>query len=274
PRSPRSRSRARDAPPPGRPQRQDSATTARIPLRPGGRGRTATPAAAAAEPERVESVFAATAPPAVAPSGDPLRGKQAERDYEDAIAQVDSLKIPYEEHHKLQWSLTRREAEVAELQQALSDAQTQLFDERKQLLQAVAENDELRIQELKDRKKIKVLLAMSGAPEDEVTYFRDELDKRFVKGFETAALRAEADPERGLLSPEDEIESLKLTIASLHTQLDETRKHYEETIASYQRDRTTRIEEEDARRANEAQRIDDLQDKIHKLRTLNRENIR
>jgi coiled-coil domain-containing protein 77 len=59
---------------------------------------------------------------------------------------IDTLKVPHEEHHKLQWQVHRREAEVAELQQALSDAQTQLFDERKQLLRVIAENDELKSQ--------------------------------------------------------------------------------------------------------------------------------
>ena len=37
------------------------------------------------------------------------------------------------------------------------------------------------VQELKDRKKIRFLLSLSGAPEEEVTYFRERLDKRLVK---------------------------------------------------------------------------------------------
>jgi hypothetical protein len=37
------------------------------------------------------------------------------------------------------------------------------------------------VQELKDRNKIRYLLALSGAREEEVTYFRDKLDKRLVK---------------------------------------------------------------------------------------------
>ena len=37
------------------------------------------------------------------------------------------------------------------------------------------------VQELKDRKKIRFLLSLSGAPQEEVTYFRDRLDQRLVK---------------------------------------------------------------------------------------------
>jgi coiled-coil domain-containing protein 77 len=72
--------------------------------------------------------------------------------------------------------------EIADLQKALSDAQNYLFDERKQLLKVVAENDNLRLQELKDRKKIRYLLALQSAPEEqEITYFKDGLEKRFVQ---------------------------------------------------------------------------------------------
>jgi hypothetical protein len=67
-----------------------------------------------------------------------------ESEYQEALDSVESLKISHEEHHRLSWEVHRREIEVAELQQALSDAQTQLFDERKQLLKVIADNDELK----------------------------------------------------------------------------------------------------------------------------------
>jgi hypothetical protein len=37
------------------------------------------------------------------------------------------------------------------------------------------------VRELKDRKKIRFLLALGDAPQEEITYFRDRLDKRLVK---------------------------------------------------------------------------------------------
>jgi coiled-coil domain-containing protein 77 len=47
--------------------------------------------------------------------------------------------------------------------QALSDAHAFLFDERQRLLSLQAENDELRLQELEDRKRIQQLLSDAGS---------------------------------------------------------------------------------------------------------------
>lgn len=47
--------------------------------------------------------------------------------------------------HKLQWEVRQREEEIAELQNALSDMQVYLFQEREQALRLYAENDRLKI---------------------------------------------------------------------------------------------------------------------------------
>lgn len=47
--------------------------------------------------------------------------------------------------HKLQCALRLREEEIAELQNALSDMQVYLFQEREQSLRLYAENDRLKI---------------------------------------------------------------------------------------------------------------------------------
>ncbi|KAJ3229229.1 Coiled-coil domain-containing protein 77 [Chytriomyces hyalinus] len=202
-----------------------------------------------------------------------------ERDFSQALDKIDSLKVPHAEHHALAWQVHRREAEVAEMQQALSDAQTQVFDERKMLLKAIAENDDLKIQELKDRKKIRYLLSMTGNMEPEVTYFRDRLNKRLVKI--ASQDRIDKPLENRLLSTdrdiiilEDEIEGLKLKISSLYTQLDEQKQSYEETIAGLERDRKTLLEEENIRRKHEAKKMEEMLDKSDNLRQLNRENVR
>ncbi len=61
-----------------------------------------------------------------------------------------------------------REEEVRELQRALSDAKKYLFDEREQLLRVQGENDELRAQEIEDRKRIAHLLALTEPMTQEV----------------------------------------------------------------------------------------------------------
>lgn len=48
--------------------------------------------------------------------------------------------------------------------QALSDAHAFLFEERQRLLALQSENDELRLQEIEDRKRIQQLLSYGNAP--------------------------------------------------------------------------------------------------------------
>ena len=94
---------------------------------------------------------------------------------------VEKCSVQAAELHRLDWENRRRADEVRELQkastcldlkhschahaqcimqclmcniQALSDAHAFLFEERQRLLALQAENDELRLQEIEDRKRI------------------------------------------------------------------------------------------------------------------------
>eukprot|EP00842_Homolaphlyctis_polyrhiza_P005504 jgi/Hompol1/5955/HPOL_004774-RA len=208
--------------------------------------------------------------------------KTSEEEFVRAAERIEQLRISHEETHRLSWELHKRSQEVVEMQQALSDFQTALFDERKHTLRIVAENDELKIQELKDRKKIRFLLSLSGAPEEEVTYFRDRLDKRLVKIARVHGPTVDVNDkntrqaieERDLIILEDEVQGLRLQNSSLQTQLDEQRQAYEATIAGLMKDRRTRTEEERIRREYDNQRVEELLDKVKRLRTLCRENTR
>ncbi|KAI8915140.1 hypothetical protein BC831DRAFT_516843, partial [Entophlyctis helioformis] len=157
------------------------------------------------------------------------RIETAEEEYQHAMEHIEQLRMSHEETHKLSWELHKRSQEVVEMQQALSDFQTALFEERKHTLRIVAENDQLKVQELKDRKKIRFLLSLSGAPEEEVTYFRDRLDRRLVKiarvqgsghELEDKDMRLRLE-ERDLVILEDEVQGLRLTVSSLQAQQDE-----------------------------------------------------
>jgi coiled-coil domain-containing protein 77 len=57
--------------------------------------------------------------------------------------------------------------------QALSDAQQLLFEERQRLLHVQSENDELKLQEIQDRQRIQQLLAMTQPLEQIVTHRQD-----------------------------------------------------------------------------------------------------
>jgi hypothetical protein len=66
------------------------------------------------------------------------------------------------------------------------------------------------------------LLSLSGAPEEEVTYFRERLDKRLIKiARATPKESREKLEDQDLIILEDEIEAHKLSILSLKTQLEE-----------------------------------------------------
>ena len=47
--------------------------------------------------------------------------------------------------HKVEWELKQREAEIVELQKALSDMEVFLFKEREHVLRLYAENDRLKV---------------------------------------------------------------------------------------------------------------------------------
>lgn len=64
-----------------------------------------------------------------------------ESDLVNTIEHVDALRVSHEESHKLSWELEKKARQVTELQQAMSDFQVALYDERKRLLAVVAEND-------------------------------------------------------------------------------------------------------------------------------------
>ncbi|KNC97914.1 uncharacterized protein SPPG_09420 [Spizellomyces punctatus DAOM BR117] len=213
------------------------------------------------------------------------RLERCEHDYKEALDKIDALRIPHDDAHRVTWEAHKKAEEVASLQKALRDAELALFDEKRAFLKLLAENDELKVQELKDRKKIRYLLKIAPCPEPETTYFREKLDKRLVKisrGKEKPVEGRDKGEgigvgnldQRDMIIMEDEIEALKLTVTSLRTQLEEQGRAYEATVAALKRDRQTQIDEEKARREHESQRISELLEKLQKLRALCRENIR
>ncbi|TPX36904.1 hypothetical protein SmJEL517_g00870 [Synchytrium microbalum] len=203
-----------------------------------------------------------------------LGDANSEEEFQDAVARVDGIKISHEEHHKLEWELRKREDEISRMQKTLSDAQQALFDERRQLLKVMAENDDLKVQELKDRKKIRYLLSVAGTPDEETTYFRDALDKRLIKIPAGVTTKDASKDERDVVLLEDECEALKIKVSALQTQLDEQKHAYEDSIENLKKDRSAQMEEEKIRRRHESARIEELMRKVHRLRTLCRENTR
>ena len=62
--------------------------------------------------------------------------------------------------------------EITDLQKALSDAHVYLWEEREKGQKLQAENDELKVQELEDRRKIQHLLSLVDPLEAQVLQLR------------------------------------------------------------------------------------------------------
>ncbi|RUP47094.1 hypothetical protein BC936DRAFT_146146 [Jimgerdemannia flammicorona] len=92
----------------------------------------------------------------------PSPPERSEKDYQDALSRIDAVRLAYEEQHRLTWELNQRMSDIAELQHAMSELQACVVRDRKQLLQVIGENDELKVQEVRDRRKIQYLLKLTG----------------------------------------------------------------------------------------------------------------
>ncbi|KAJ3223318.1 Coiled-coil domain-containing protein 77 [Clydaea vesicula] len=191
------------------------------------------------------------------------------------LEEVERIRVEHSEHHKTQWQLHKVTNELADLQIKLSDNNKALFDERKNFYFNI-------VQELKDRKKIRYLLATTGLPEEEITYLKDNLSKKVVKISNTVdknkniGNQKSQGSERDLIILEDEIEALKLELFSCHTQLDEQKEVFQESISNLIKDRNIKDQEEAIRREHgiDNNKIADLLKQVERLRSLTRENTR
>ncbi|KAF3854579.1 hypothetical protein F7725_022634 [Dissostichus mawsoni] len=111
---------------------------------------------------------------------------QFDGEHEELLQMLEKYKGITEDQHKLQWEVRQREGEIAELQNALSDMQVYLFQEREQ--------------ELEDRKKIQHLLALVGPDSGEITYFHREPPHK------VEALQAQMEEQTRLVR--EQVESL------------------------------------------------------------------
>ena len=74
---------------------------------------------------------------------------------------IDDCAASQATQHKARWEAQKRSDEVADLQKALSDSHIYLWEERAVVTRLQAEIDELKIQEVEDRRKIQHLLSLT-----------------------------------------------------------------------------------------------------------------
>ncbi|CAH3024885.1 unnamed protein product [Porites evermanni] len=222
------------------------------------------------------------------------RRKIAEYDgeYDEMARKLELYKCTYEEQHKTQWELRQREEEIAELQKALSDMQVYLFQEREHVLRLYAENDRLKIREIEDRKKIQQLLSLSKTTAPEITYFHHQPPAKAIviqhkpKDKDEPGRTARRRPLTGrgpgghkrdssgnvrLVKNPAEMEdnqTLLLQIESLQAQLEEQTKLAKEQVDALLEDRRVHMEEQQAQRERDSDKIQMMQEKLRKTHDL------
>ena len=94
-----------------------------------------------------------------------------EKERETFLKRLSDIDVSHEELHRTQWDLRVQHEEIAELQRALGDANVYLFDEREMVLKLQAEVDQMKVQEVEDRRRIQHLLALTQPVDQSVTFF-------------------------------------------------------------------------------------------------------
>lgn len=216
------------------------------------------------------------------------RKKIAEYDeeHESLVSKLEEYRVTYEEQHKLQWELRQREEEIVELQKALSDMQIYLFQEREHVLRLYSENDRLKIRELEDKKKIQQLLALSGTPDNEITYFHKEppakavVEQRAARRPQSATLQGKKDSKKQQGRPQSPLsmstehkyehdnQALSLQVESLQAQIQDQARLAKEQVNALIEDRRVKEEELETRRQRDEAKIHTLTEKLHKTQDL------
>ncbi|KAK7891706.1 hypothetical protein WMY93_023669 [Mugilogobius chulae] len=221
---------------------------------------------------------------------------QFDSEHEELLQMLEKYKGVTDDQHKLQWELRQREGEIAQLQNALSDMQVYLFQEREQSLRLYAENDRLKIRELEDRKKIQHLLALVGPDTGEITYFHREpphkvaitqkttestldenLSLRAPKLRPTMSKKGEngrkARNSKGenYESPEqykNDNETLLLQVEALRAQMEEQTRLAKEQVESLLEDRRIKTEEAQAQQQRDEERLAAVNEKLQQTQNL------
>ncbi|GBF99207.1 hypothetical protein Rsub_12466 [Raphidocelis subcapitata] len=211
------------------------------------------------------------------------RVAEFEAEREELLRAVARCAVQADDLHRLEWEARKRADEVRELQQALGDSQQFLFEERQRLLALQAENDELRLQELEDRRRMQHLLSVAAPLEQAVTLRADAPPLAATAG---AAAAAAAGHRQGggrdggggvmrtVFLPAANADALVLKIEALQAQLNEQRALSEERTEALLVDRRVRQQEEERHRANFLVQIEALSTKVAQLEGTLRDTTR
>eukprot|EP00026_Physarum_polycephalum_P007242 Phypoly_transcript_07300.p1 GENE.Phypoly_transcript_07300~~Phypoly_transcript_07300.p1 ORF type:complete len:435 (-),score=82.94 Phypoly_transcript_07300:243-1547(-) len=200
--------------------------------------------------------------------------EEYESEREDLISKVQLCETNHTELHRTKWELRKRMDEISDLQKALNDAQTYLFDERQHVLRLYAENDDLKIQELEDRRKIQQLLAITQPRHEEITYFKSRAPEkihRYLPKEPTKAVTKGPSAGNGVrvlrtvYLPHEQTDTLLLTIEALRTQIEEQAKVALDRAKFLEEERVTLQEMVTSRAEADQITIQNLENKVKEL---------
>eukprot|EP00792_Barthelona_sp_PAP020_P007924 TRINITY_DN3183_c1_g3_i1.p1 TRINITY_DN3183_c1_g3~~TRINITY_DN3183_c1_g3_i1.p1 ORF type:complete len:372 (-),score=112.87 TRINITY_DN3183_c1_g3_i1:273-1343(-) len=155
------------------------------------------------------------------------------------------------ETHQLRLEVTQRIDEIHTLQNSLSDAQIGLFDALTEIEKLRQENEELKLKEIQDRRRIASLLQLTN-PEPGTTYFFYDNEDETNKNIEQKQDNFEEKCYDELaLSPE--IQQLKINSLELHTA--KLQKLLLDKEHAYILDRNTRQEQFDSLHQEHVRRL-------------------
>ena len=89
------------------------------------------------------------------------------------LQKLDQLLASKDEYHDHASILQAKREELADLQRSISEARISQYHEKEQVLKLKRENDQLKLKELENRKRIYELLMINEPAEKENTFYRD-----------------------------------------------------------------------------------------------------
>ena len=132
------------------------------------------------------------------------RVQNAENELKNCNQRLDQIDQRQLDLHKSRWGLQKRNQDVGDLQRALSDSHVIVWEEKEKNRKLQAENDQLRMNEAEDRRKIQHLLALVDPITQEVTYSRsqapDTLNLHSHARSNLDAAQSDQQPRKGVVA--------------------------------------------------------------------------
>ncbi|KAJ1921790.1 hypothetical protein H4219_000524 [Mycoemilia scoparia] len=190
------------------------------------------------------------------------RLEKCDRDFDKLSSELDDLRISQSTLKELQWKCNERDRDISELRKTLAATQQALIDERRSHLDAVAENDRLRVNRHEDKKMIKYLMSTveNDSPNNENNKRRRGNNSMSSVDRENEELKIE-------------LQTLRLSVDTIRIQLEEQRLNNEEIIAGLKEELKKVTDQADVERTQLINDLEESQANYHSLQSKYKESL-